>query len=100
MVDGTYRDGQVRGTVSERHFFRTATGPGWVLVGDAGHHKDWLVGDGITEALLQARSLAVAITVSTDEALTQWWRARDVAGIAWCEYSKGRTCNRFWLSSG
>ena len=81
LVDGTHRDGQVRGTVSERHFFRTATGPGWVLVGDAGHHKDWLIGDGITEALLQAQSLAVAITVGTDQALVQWWRARDVAGV-------------------
>ncbi len=81
LIDGTHLDGRVRGTISERHFFRTATGPGWVLVGDAGHHKDWLIGDGITEALLQARSLAVAITVGTDQALVQWWRARDVAGI-------------------
>ena len=81
LIDGTQLDGRVRGTISERHFFRTATGPGWVLVGDAGHHKDWLIGDGITEALLQARSLAVAITVQTDQALIQWWRARDVAGI-------------------
>ena len=81
LIDGTHLDGRVRGTVSERHFFRTATGPGWVLVGDAGHHKDWLIGDGITEALLQAQSLAVAITVGTDQALIQWWRARDVAGI-------------------
>ena len=81
LIDGTHLDGRVRGTISERHFFRAASGPGWVLVGDAGHHKDWLIGDGITEALLQARSLAVAITVGTDRALIQWWRARDVAGI-------------------
>lgn len=82
LIDGTHLDGRVRGTINERHFFRTATGPGWVLVGDAGHHKDWLIGDGITEALLQARSLAIAITVETDQALIQWWRARDVAGVA------------------
>ena len=81
LIDGTKLDGQVRGTVSERHFFRTASGPGWVLVGDAGHHKDWLIGDGITEAFLQSRSLAAAITVETNEALTQWWRARDVAAL-------------------
>lgn len=81
LIDGTALDGRVRGTVSERHFFRTATGPGWVLVGDAGHHKDFLIGDGITEALLQARSLATAVKVGTDHALVQWWRARDVAGV-------------------
>ena len=81
LIDGTNLDGPVRGTIKERHFFRTATGPGWVLVGDAGHHKDWLIGDGITEALMQARSLAIAISVWTDQALVQWWRARDVAGI-------------------
>ena len=27
-------------------------GPGWALVGDAGHHKEFVIGDGITEALL------------------------------------------------
>ena len=81
LIDGTALDGRVRGTVSEHHFFRTATGPGWVLVGDAGHHKDFLIGDGITEALLQARSLAAAVKVGTDHALVQWWRARDVAGV-------------------
>ena len=56
-------------------------GRGWALVGDAGHHKEWLLGDGITEALLQARSLAVAIGVGTDAALSRWWRARDVAAL-------------------
>ena len=81
LIDGTALDGRVRGTVNERHFFRRATGPGWVLVGDAGHHKDFLIGDGITEALLQARSLAAAIQVDADHALVQWWRARDVAGV-------------------
>ena len=81
LIDGTVLDGRVRGTINERHFFRTATGPGWVLVGDAGHHKDFLIGDGITEALLQARSLARAITVGTDDALRQWGCARDVAGV-------------------
>ena len=81
LIDGTALDGRIRGTVSERHFFRSATGPGWVLVGDAGHHKDFLIGDGITEALLQAKSLAAAIQVNADHALVQWWRARDVAGV-------------------
>ena len=74
-------DGMVRGTVKERYFFRRAAGNGWVLVGDAGHHKEFVLGDGITEALLQARGLAAAITEGTDAALTRWWRARDVAAL-------------------
>jgi flavin-dependent dehydrogenase len=75
--------GKVRGTVSERFFFRTGAGPGWALVGDAGHHKDFVIGDGITEALLQARSLATSIAAGSDAALTRWWRARDVAALPW-----------------
>jgi hypothetical protein len=50
-------------------------------VGDAGHHKEFVIGDGITEALLQARSLAVAIAQGTDAALHRWWRVRDVEAL-------------------
>lgn len=72
---------RVRGTIRERYFFRRAAGPGWALVGDAGHHKDYIIGDGITEALLQARGLAEAIGEGTDRALERWWRARDVEAL-------------------
>lgn len=74
-------DGAIRGTVRERYFFRRAVGDGWALVGDAGHHKEVLLGDGITEALLQAKGLASAIGQGTDSALTHWWRARDVSAL-------------------
>jgi menaquinone-9 beta-reductase len=81
LVAGRAPDGPVRGTVRERYFFRRATGPGWVLVGDAGHHKEFVIGDGMTEALLQVRALVPAIAEGTDEALVCWWRARDVAAL-------------------
>lgn len=71
----------VRGTVKERYFFRRGAGPGWALAGDAGHHKDFVIGDGITEAVLQARSLAKAIGAGGDAALLEWWRARDVEAM-------------------
>jgi len=71
---------EVRGTVRERYFFRRAAGPGWALIGDAGHHHDFSIGDGITQALQDARSLAVAIRAGvSDEALNRYWRERDVA---------------------
>ncbi len=50
-------------------------------MGDAGHHKEFVIGDGLTEALLQARSLASAIARGTDAALQRWWRARDVEAL-------------------
>jgi flavin-dependent dehydrogenase len=81
LVEGRDPDGPVRGTVRERYFFRRATGPGWVLVGDAGHHKEFILGDGITEALLQARSLSERILAGRDTELVRWWRARDVEAV-------------------
>ena len=81
LVAGSAPDGPVRGTVKERYFFRRGAGNGWTLVGDAGHHKEFVIGDGITEALLQARTLASAIQRGTDAALYQWWRARDVDAL-------------------
>jgi flavin-dependent dehydrogenase len=81
LIAGSAPDGPVRGTVKERYFFRRAAGDGWTLVGDAGHHKEFVIGDGITEALLQARSLAAAVAQGTDAALQRWWRARDVGAL-------------------
>ncbi|MEZ5330943.1 MAG: FAD-dependent monooxygenase [Thermoanaerobaculia bacterium] len=71
----------VRATFRERYFFRRAAGPGWLLVGDAGHHKDFVLGDGISEALVQARSAAGVIAEGGDRALERWWRERDVEAL-------------------
>jgi len=81
LIAGRTPDGAVRGTLKERYFFRRGAGSGWTLVGDAGHHKEFVIGDGITEALLQARNLAAAIAQGTDAALIRWWRARDVEAL-------------------
>jgi flavin-dependent dehydrogenase len=45
------------GSGDQRNFFRTAAGPGWVLVGDAGHHSDAITAHGITHAFLQSALL-------------------------------------------
>jgi flavin-dependent dehydrogenase len=81
LVRDSQPAGKICGTAKERFFFRRAAGSGWALVGDAGHHKEFLLGDGITEALIQARSLAVAIENGSDVALARWWRARDVEAL-------------------
>ncbi len=43
------------------NFFRRPYGPGWALVGDAGHHKDPTLARGISDAFCDADLLAEAI---------------------------------------
>ncbi|NBM14296.1 NAD(P)/FAD-dependent oxidoreductase [Streptomyces sp. GC420] len=49
---------QLYGTGHQENYFRKAYGPGWVLLGDAVHHKDSITARGITDAFIQAQSLA------------------------------------------
>ncbi|MGI8805626.1 MAG: NAD(P)/FAD-dependent oxidoreductase [Thermoleophilaceae bacterium] len=49
-VAGARRVGPIR-LMSRDGFFRQSAGPGWVLVGDAGHFKDPTPGQGISDAL-------------------------------------------------
>ena len=84
------RASPVVGTVRERFFFRRSAGPGWALVGDAGHHKDPLIGWGIAEALVQAKHLAKAIREGTDLALERYWRQRDVDALPRFRYAEER----------
>jgi 2-polyprenyl-6-methoxyphenol hydroxylase-like FAD-dependent oxidoreductase len=66
-------------------FFRTASGPGWALLGDAGHHKDPITAQGMTDALLDAELLAAAVVEGMsgnrplDAALSDYGRRRDEA---------------------
>ena len=48
------------GTKDLDGFFRTPSGPGWALLGDAGYHKDPITAQGMTDALLHAELLAEA----------------------------------------
>jgi len=58
-------------------FLRTATGPGWALVGDAGYFKDPLTAHGMTDALRDAELLADAIAAGTEHALARYQEERD-----------------------
>ncbi len=74
---------RIYGTGDQRNFFRRACGPGWVLVGDAGHHKDSLTAGGITDAFMQAELLAGCLGGDLDDedrldaALGRFSRERD-----------------------
>ena len=64
-------------------FRRQPWGPGWALVGDAGHYKDPIGSHGITDALRDAELVARALLESLDgsrseaDALTDYHRLRD-----------------------
>lgn len=83
-IAGARRVDRIVGAVSWEGYFREAAGPGWVLVGDAGHFKDPAPGRGISDALLQAEALSSAIAGGLegsdddlDDAMTRWGRWRD-----------------------
>jgi flavin-dependent dehydrogenase len=83
-VGGAKRVGKILGAVRWEGFFREASGPGWVLTGDAGHFKDPAAGRGIGDAFRQADTLAPVIATglggseqALDHALAGWGRLRD-----------------------
>lgn len=84
------RVGRLYGTGDQRNFIRRAHGPGWALVGDAGHHKDSLTARGIGDAFEQAALLvehldgtafdsAAYDPADVDERLDRYEKARDAA---------------------
>jgi len=96
---GARRVGKIFGMLRWEGFFREATGPGWVLAGDAGHFKDPTPGQGIQDAFRQVDALAPVIAdaldgpeVELDRALAAWarWRDRDAAGHYWLATDLGK----------
>jgi flavin-dependent dehydrogenase len=74
----------LRAMTKWRGFLRESAGPGWALVGDAGHFKDPTPGQGIADALRQSSRLADVIVAALprgsarlDAALREWWLWRD-----------------------
>ncbi|MBA2809794.1 FAD-dependent monooxygenase [Streptomyces sp. KM273126] len=55
-LDGREPVERLRGTGDQRNYFRQASGPGWVLIGDSGHHKDSITARGISDAFIQVES--------------------------------------------
>lgn len=68
---------RLHGTGDQQNFFRVADADGVVLVGDAGHHKDSLTAQGITDAMVQAEMLDARIgdVLHDDAALREGLRA-------------------------
>lgn len=80
---GAAQVGPVRAMGRWSNFFRESAGPGWALLGDAGHFKDPTPGQGIADALRQGEAMASAIVAAEgdpallDRAMRDWWKWRD-----------------------
>jgi 2-polyprenyl-6-methoxyphenol hydroxylase-like FAD-dependent oxidoreductase len=98
LLAGAKRVNKFRGLTRFEGYFREATGPGWVLVGDSGHFKEPTPGQGISDALRQVEKLSAAIARGfgsakrLDAELRRWWRWRDKDSIQhyWFCFDVGR----------
>jgi menaquinone-9 beta-reductase len=78
LTAGKQPVGPLMGLLEARFFYRRPVGPGFALIGDAGHFKDFVTGQGMTDAFLDAERMADAVLDGRPEAFTEYWRARDV----------------------
>ena len=78
---------------STRTYLRAPHGPGWVLLGDAGHTKDPCSAQGITDAFIDVDECTSLIDAglrgerNLDEGLADWHVARDARLIPFLEMS-------------
>jgi len=79
---GGRRAERFAGTADMPNFFRKPFGPGWALVGDAGHTKDPISGMGISDAFQDAELLV--------EALDSGFAGRQPFEAALAEYEQKR----------
>ena len=93
------RVGKFFGMLRWEGFFRDASGPGWVLVGDAGHFKDPTPGQGIQDAFRQVDALVPTIATALDGSgedidseMEAWgrWRDKDAAEHYWLATDMGK----------
>jgi flavin-dependent dehydrogenase len=79
------REERFYGTGYVPSYYRKPYGQGWALVGDAGYHKDPVLGQGISDALRDSGLLARALrdvfsgVAAWDSAMAQYETARNVA---------------------
>jgi 2-polyprenyl-6-methoxyphenol hydroxylase-like FAD-dependent oxidoreductase len=87
------REERWMGTRDQPNYFRKPYGPGWALVGDAGYHRDFLTGLGITDAFRDAEYVAEAAHQGLsgarpmDEAMADYQRRRDAVAKPLYEFT-------------
>ncbi len=94
-------EGQIFGTGDLPNFFRTPFGPGWVLVGDAGSHKDPHTVQGMGDAVRSAVMLVDALDCcwsgeSTEQdALARYHTERDADLLPMYDFTTFRLETQF-----
>jgi 2-polyprenyl-6-methoxyphenol hydroxylase-like FAD-dependent oxidoreductase len=76
-VAASERPGKLRAFRGEPGFLRRASGPGWVLVGDAGYFRDPITAHGITDALREAELMTRALVDEGELGLESYRAGRD-----------------------
>lgn len=82
-LEGCTRASKIVSSVHHPSYFRTSAGPGWALVGDAGHFKDPVTAQGIRDAVRFGRLLGERVAgvlddpAALDRAVLEWERTRD-----------------------
>ncbi|MEU6792100.1 NAD(P)/FAD-dependent oxidoreductase [Nonomuraea wenchangensis] len=82
-LSGCSRATKVVSSTTHPSYFRRSSGPGWALVGDAGHFKDPVTAQGIRDAIRFARLLGeraggvIGDPAALDRAVRAWERRRN-----------------------
>ena len=87
------REERFTGTAELFNFFRRPHGPGWVLVGDAGYHKDPITAQGISDAFRDAELVAEAVDDGlsgkrpVEEAMAEYEQRRNEVALPVYEFT-------------
>ncbi|HEY7802177.1 MAG TPA: FAD-dependent monooxygenase, partial [Dehalococcoidia bacterium] len=93
------REAPFQGTADQPNYFRKPYGDGWALVGDAGYHRDFITGLGITDAFRDAELLSDALhaafsgTQPIEEALSGYERTRNDIATPLYEFTTSLVAN-------
>lgn len=93
LVRSASRQTRIVGMGDLPGFYRKPYGPGWALVGDAGHHKDPVTAGGISDAWRQAELLVAALRqifehgTAEEVALGAFERARNEANSGYYRWT-------------
>ena len=76
-LGGATNISKLRSSIDNPAFFRSSSGPGWILAGDAGHFKDPIIGQGMRDAMRFGRlwGEAAAPVIDDREALDRAMQA-------------------------
>ncbi len=94
--------GPYTGMADLANFFRRPCGPGWALVGDAGHFKDPTTARGISDAFIDAELVADAVAaahsggISLEASLAAYQLRRDARAIPESEFNMERATLANW----